>query len=91
MVSDVRQPLLGANFLCTNGLMFDLNDATTYAITPLNHCTLVGQSISTVLIDGAFADLLRDFPLITTSNLFSDIVKHGVQHFILTHGPPLSV
>ena len=94
MVSDVRHPLLGADFLCTNGLMVNLKghrliDTTNYAITPLNHGTLVGQLIRTV-VDGAFTDLLKDFPLITTPNFSSGIVKHGVQHFVLTHGPPLS-
>ena len=96
VVADVRQPLLGADFLCTNGLMVDLKgyrliDTTTYATTPFNHSTLVDQPISTDFVYGAFTDLLRDYPLIIIPNFSSDIVKHGVQHFVLTYGPPLSV
>ena len=56
----------------------------------LNRGTLISHPISTVG-DGAFADLLRDFPLITTSSFSSDIVKHGIQHFVLTHRFPPSV
>ena len=62
---------------------------TMYAITPLNHGTLVGHLISAV-VDDKFADLLRDFPLVTTKIFSSNIVKHGIQHFVLTHRPLLS-
>ena len=95
--ADVSQTLLGADFLCSSGLMVDLKghrliDTTTYAITSLSRATQVGRHISIVAVkaNGPFADLLGEFPSITTPKFSSRVVKHGVEHFVQTQGPSIS-
>ena len=68
MIVDVSQPLLGANFLCTNGLMLHLKAqryifTKPYEIIPLTQATQNGPLISTVAVQagGAFSDYYEGF------------------------------
>ena len=94
-MADVPQPLLGADFLRANNLLVDLRrsclvDAQTYASVQCGH--IYGHvphlaAISTA--DDAYAQILAQYPSITTPTFSSTTVKHGVEHFILTEGPPV--
>ena len=68
VLADVSQPLFGADFFCTSGLMVDLKghrliDTTTYDITPLSRFAQVGPHISIMAVkaDGPFADYWESF------------------------------
>ena len=69
-----------------------LIDTKSYAIIPLTRATQVGPRISRVAIQvgGAFSDILREFPSITTSNSSSIVLKHGVENYVQTQGPLIS-
>jgi len=94
-VADVPQPLLGADFLRSNNLLVDLRsgrlvDAQTYASvkcgTVLGHAPHL-SAISTN--DNEYAQILAEFPGVTTPTFSRAAVKHGVQHYIPTEGPPV--
>ena len=97
VIADASQPLLGADFLCTNGLMLDLKghrliDTKSYVIIPLTQATQVGPHISTVAVEagGAYSDILRELPSITMPNFSLTVLKHGVEHYMQTQSPPIS-
>ncbi|XP_062519239.1 uncharacterized protein LOC134194329 [Corticium candelabrum] len=99
IVADVTRPLLGADFLCSNSLLVDMNgkrlvDAATFHSAPLMQTStktpaphLDAISTSTDKYD----ILLADFPAITTPNFVQQPTKHDVEHFITTKGPPVHV
>ena len=91
VIANVRQPLLGADFLCTYNLMVDIKgqrlvDTTTFSTFPLNRATGQALGIHNVYTDNAFSDLLVQFPEILTPTFSSSWTKHGVEHFISTKG-----
>ena len=95
-VADVRQPILGADFLAEfalapnhrDGLLIDLNTLNTIPATPAkgiasNPVNFVDQA------DDPFYQLLDSFPAILTPSFTTVEPKHGVQHHIPTTGRPL--
>ncbi|GAA6111958.1 uncharacterized protein LOC117501066, partial [Tachysurus ichikawai] len=73
VLADVSRPLLGADFLCTNGL-------STFSTTTLS---------SALLDDCEFTLLLSNFPNLTKPTFSSAVASHGVVHHISTSGPPV--
>ena len=94
MVVDVTQPLLGADFLCSNTLMVDakgqrLMVPTTYASLPLQVTNASAHGIHNVAHDNNFSALLTEFPDILTPTFSNPTARHEVVHYIPTDGPPI--
>ena len=94
IVTDVTQPLLGADFLCSNTLMVDVKgqrlvDPTTYTSLPLQVTNASAHGIHNVAHDNNFSALLTEFPDILTPTFSNPTAKHGVVHYIPTEGPPI--
>ena len=94
LVADVTQPLLGADFLCSNTLMVDVKgqrlvDPTAYTSLPLFVTNASAHGIHNVAQDSDFSALLKEFPDILTPNFSNSTAKHGVVHYISTEGPPI--
>ena len=92
IVADVAVPIIGADFLMEYhlaadhklGLLIDLDDLSTvtgkvYPDSP--------QRINTV--NNVYTRLLNERPGLTTPSFNPANIKHGVQHFIPTDGPPV--
>ena len=94
-LADVARPILGANFFTANNiainlrgrLLVDLNHSNILAAyterTPNSHCCLVLGATS------RFNQLLLQFPQILAPSLQNQVSKHGVEHYIVTSGPPV--
>ena len=94
IVADVTQPLLGADFLCSNTLMVDVKgqrlvDPTTYTSLPLQVTNASAHGIHNVAHDNKFSALLTEFLDILTPTFSNPTAKHGVVHYIPTEGPPI--
>ena len=99
ILADVAQPILGADFLRSNSLLVDLRgnrliDAATYASVPIVPSTgrtfTPAPHLYTILdSDNVFTRLLAAHPDLTTPTFSHVSPKHGVQHHILTEGPPV--
>ena len=94
IVADVTQPLLGADFLCSNTLMVDVKgqrlvDPTTYTSLPLQVTNASAHGIHNVAHDNNFSALLTEFPDILTPTFSNPTARHGVVHYIPTDGPPI--
>jgi transposase InsO family protein len=94
-VADVRKPILGADFLSHYHLLPDLRtrkliDAEThlFATGKVLPCTV--PSITTVLRDSPFHEILRRFSDITRQPPPGTPSKATVRHHIYTKGPPVA-
>lgn len=94
IVAEVDQPLLGADFLCHYGLLVDvrnkrlinIDSLTSLPLQPVNKAILL---LSSIVEHGSYANLLAEFPSITTPTFSARTTKHCVEHFIPTKGPPV--
>lgn len=91
-LADVKRPILGADFFTTHGFLIDLKGKRLLArnhILTLNESstplTLAGLSIRA---DDEFEEILRNFKDILTPKFDNSTNKHGVEHHIVTTGPP---
>ena len=97
IIAEVSRPLLGADFLRANSLLVDLKgkrlvDAETFSSTPLSKADVLAPHLSTVhQSNNEYYRLLSTFAQITTPQFATLPTKHGVEHFIKTTGPPISV
>lgn len=95
VVASVSVPIIGADFLCANGLLVDvanrrLIDAVTFATFPCEAGGVGSVPHATFSTSGdIFQSLLTEFPSLTTPAFSSAVAKHGVEHFIPTSGPPV--
>ena len=94
-VADVSKAILGADFLSHYGLLVDLKNQRL--IDTETHLFSVGiiayeaySSISTIKEDTPFRELLNEFVEITRPIRFLGATKHGVEHHIITKGPPIA-
>lgn len=94
VVCDVKEPILGADFLRTNKLIVDL--FLKKLIDPLTNIksngTVVSMSkpsLQSIQRDNPFRDLLEEFAEITKPIAFKETPTHGVYHHIETKGPPV--
>lgn len=90
VLADVSRPLLGADFLCTNGLLVDVKNLSNYC-RRLKCFTLFKEHLShgssVQHIDRGVR--VTWFPNLTKPTFSSAVVSHGVIHHISTSGPPV--
>ena len=95
VIASITFPIIGADFLCANGLLVDvanrrLIDAVSFATVP---CQVGGSGLLThasfSASDCVFQRLLAEFPSLTTPAFSTATVRHGVEHFVPTTGPPV--
>jgi cleavage and polyadenylation specificity factor subunit 1 len=93
IVCDVKQPILGADFLKANKLLVDLhNGRLVDSSTNVFACGPVvkkNQAIYTVQARHPYRDILDKYPDITRLVSFREPAKHNVKHHIETSGPPV--
>ena len=94
-ITQVSQPLLGADFLRAHSLLVDIK--SQHLIDPFDFTSLTLRSIIAVVphvspiasVDEEFAKLLAGFPDVTMPLFSNPSSKHGVELFTPTNGPPL--
>ena len=94
ILTDVKTPLLGADFLQANGLLVDLQskrlvNATSFASSTLRQSNQTSLGLHHVTSNDPYSRLLEQFATITRPELSSKSVRHGAEHFIPTEGPPV--
>ncbi len=91
----MTRPLLGADFLRANALLVDLKgrrlvDAATFHSVPLSPTTAPAPHLNAITtLTDQFDRLLAEFPEITTPDFTQAPCRHGVEHHIVTKGPPV--
>lgn len=93
-IADVTRPILGADFFITHSLIIDLKGKR---LLSLDNCSTVLKNTCTDnFVAGlssaqhnAFSDILKQYPDLLTPHFDSKINKHGVEHHIITSGPPV--
>lgn len=94
-VAAVSQPLLGADFLRAHNLLVDVagrqlvdpKDFTSICLQPT--IGTVPHLSSVAAATDAYAKKLAEFPEVVEPSFHLQKTKHGVEHFILTTGPPI--
>ena len=97
IVTDIQQPILGADFLRHFGLMVDMRqrqlvDTHTHLHIQGVLSTVPSPSTSICPTDASnpYLTLLSEFPALTRIYSPDTPVKHDVMHYIETTGPPVS-
>ena len=97
VVADVKNPILGADFLRHYCLLVDVRQSRlSDALTQLKVQGIVCQDSSpspTILprsTMSVFENILSDFPMVMQPHTTDEPVKHDVTHHIETTGPPVS-
>lgn len=99
IIADVKQPILGADFLRHFGLLVDLrkcrlSDSVTHLhVFGLSSCPFLsstGLTSSKHSDNSTYSQLLSKFPAVTQAVSSDQPVKHSVTHHIETTGPPIS-
>ena len=93
-LADVTCPILGADFFIAHELVIDLkgkrllslDKASAFLKSNDSPMTLAGLSLHP---HNEYSDLLYQFPELLTPRFDSTVNKHGVEHHIETHGPPV--
>ena len=89
-ITQVSQPLLGADFLRAHSLLVDIRDQCLldpgdFTSIPLRSITAAMPHLGSIAsVDDAFAKLLADFPDVTTPSFSNPSPKHGIELFIPT-------
>ncbi|KAJ8415229.1 hypothetical protein AAFF_G00009270 [Aldrovandia affinis] len=95
VLAKVSTPLLGADFLCANGLLVDVGNrqlvnTETFCSLACEHSTATSTRLAAALSPADdVARLLLEFSDITTPTFSASSIKHNVTHFIPTSGPPV--
>ena len=94
VVAQVSKPLLGADFLRINKLLVDMANRqlvdATFCTSPLGHTSMLAPHLGTIAHPiNKFKELISNYPSVTTTQFHQHSPKHGVEHFITTHSPPL--
>ncbi|XP_061902030.1 uncharacterized protein LOC133649214, partial [Entelurus aequoreus] len=95
IIAAITVPIIGADFLCANGLLVDvanrrLIDAVSFSTFTCKAGGLGPLTHANYLVSGdVFQRLLADFPSLITPAFSTADTKHGVEHFIPTMGPPV--
>lgn len=96
VVADMRQPILGADFLSFYGLLPDLQrrrlvDSATSLTSQGQIRCVEDTSVRVITGDSPFIELLKQFPEITHQTPTLAPVQHSTLHYITTTpGPPLN-
>ena len=95
ILADVGQLLLGPDFLRQYALLVDVKhqrlvNALSFTSIPLGLDTVCPSNLNCIsTIHNLYARLLALFPQITSPQFSQDSLKHGIEHHILTSGPPV--
>lgn len=94
IIANVKQPILGADFLSHYELLVDLSSKKLIdSITKLNVIAHISKcndpSVKTVDESNQYHDLLAMFPSITRPASFREPPQHSIVHHIETRGPPV--
>ena len=95
ILADVGQPQLGADFLRQHALLVDVKhqrlvNALSFTSIPLGLDTVCPPDLNCIsTIHNSYARLLALFPQITSPQFSQDSMKNGIEHHILTSGPPV--
>lgn len=94
IICDVRQPIIGADFLKTHKLMVDLfNRKLVDNVT--NLCSIGSivcceqASVKSIQDDNPYRDILIQYAELTRPISYKEPSKHSVKHYIETSGPPV--
>lgn len=94
IVADVKQPIIGADFLVNYKLLIDLSGRRL--IDSETQMKVVGcisdsnqPTIKTIVDDHPYIDLLEKYPSLTKPFSFKEVPKHNVCHHIETSGAPV--
>ena len=92
--SGSRTLSLVADFLQTHGLLVDLQsqrlvNTTSFTSSTLKQSNQPALCLHHVASDDPYKRILDEFPAITRPKFSSPYVRHGVEHFIPTTGPPV--
>ncbi len=93
-VADVSRAILGADFFIKHGLFIDLKgrrllskDRVSITLTSTSApISLAGLSFTS---SNTYTDLLQQFPELLVPRFDTSVNKHGVEHHIVTQGPPV--
>ena len=97
VIADVKQPLLGADFIRHFGLLVDvrqntLSDSTTtlcvFGLSPSPPLSSTEIMCVQKTGDSVYSQLLSEFPAVTQAVSSDRPAKHSVTHHIETTGPP---
>ena len=96
IVADVKQPIIGADFLIHYSLLVDLRsrclrDMRTGLAIPASLSSITPLSLNRVdAVHNDYTKLLGQFPELTRPATKGETVKHGITHKIVTKGHPVS-
>jgi transposase InsO family protein len=93
IVADVKQPIIGADFLSHYRLLVDLHarklwDKTT-RVNVVGSIVASELSIKSVDEKNPWHEILLNYPDLTKAVCYKDTPKHSVVHHIETTGPPV--
>ena len=96
IVADVKQPILGADFLIHYNLLVDLSgrclrDMRTGLAIPVTLSSIKPLSLNQIdhSIRNGYTELLNQFLELTRPTMKGETVKHGITHKIVTKGHPV--
>lgn len=94
IIANVKQPILGADFISHYGLLVDLSSKKLIdSLTQLNVLATIElcaeTSVKTINESHPYHDLLNSFPDLTRPTSFRDPPQHSIVHHIETVGPPV--
>lgn len=94
VIADVKQPIIGADFLERHNLLVDMRQKKLIdGVTGLLTSTSMTQSdiptLKTINVKIPFADILSKYPDITKPFCAKETPKHNVVHHIVTEGHPV--
>lgn len=94
VIADVKQPILGADFLSQHKLLVNMNQRKLIdQVTDLNVVTSSVKfnhfSLSTIDETHMYHDVLSLYPSITKPMSFKETPPHNILHYIDTTGPPV--
>ena len=95
IVADVKQPIIGADFLINYSLLVDLRsrclrDIRTGLAIPASLSSIKPLSLNRVdTVHNDYTKLLGQFPELTRPTTKGETVKHSITHKIVTKGHPV--
>ena len=93
-IADVTRPILGADFFIRHNILIDLKGRRLLSAgnrffnlqTASVPSSLAGLSFSSAT--STYSKILQEFPELFVPRFDSTVNKHGVEHHIVTNGPP---
>ena len=95
VVASVGQPFLGSDFLQANSLLVEVRHnhsviTLLFISTPIKLANQSAANLNALCLkENSLAEMLAEFPSITTRQFCDDPPKHGTQHYISTKRPPI--